>query len=226
MTDKSFAIEGMNCASCAAHVEKAASKVEGISYASVNLATERLTVKFDDKRTSPGQIMDAVSRAGYKAIDDAKQREASRPEAQNLKRRLIWSLVFTIPLMVLTMSAMAGAKLPSFLSPESSPLTFALIQLILTTPVVITGRSFYIAGTKTLLRGNPGMDTLVAMGTAAAFLYSIYATIRVAGGDSHSVHNLYYESAAAIITLITTGRFLEARSKSKAGGAIRQLLSL
>ncbi len=226
MTDKSFAIEGMNCASCAAHVEKAASKVEGISYASVNLATERLTVKFDDKRTSPGQIMDAVSRAGYKAIDDAKQREASRPEAQNLKGRLIWSLVFTIPLMVLTMSAMAGAKLPSFLSPESSPLTFALIQLILTTPVVITGRSFYIVGTKTLLRGNPGMDTLVAMGTAAAYIYSIYATIRVAGGDSHSVHNLYYESAAAIITLITTGRFLEARSKSKAGGAIKQLLSL
>lgn len=226
MTDKSFAIEGMNCASCASHVEKAASKVEGISYASVNLATERLTVKFDDKRTSPGQIMDAVSKAGYKAIDDSKQREASRPEAHTLKRRLIWSLVFTIPLMVLTMSAMAGAKLPSFLSPESSPLTFALIQLILTTPVVITGRSFYIAGTKTLLRGNPGMDTLVAMGTAAAYLYSIYATIRVAGGDSHSVHNLYYESAAAIITLITTGRFLEARSKSKAGGAIRQLLSL
>jgi len=226
MTDKSFAIEGMNCASCASHVEKAASKVEGISYASVNLATERLTVKFDDKRTSPGQIMDAVSRAGYKAIDDSKQREASQPESQKLKRRLIWSLVFTIPLMVLTMSAMAGAKLPSFVSPESSPLTFALIQLILTTPVVITGRSFYITGTKTLLRGNPGMDTLVAMGTAAAYLYSIYATIRVAGGDSHSVHNLYYESAAAIITLITTGRFLEARSKSKAGGAIRQLLSL
>ena len=226
MTDKSFAIEGMNCASCAAHVEKAAAKVEGISYASVNLATERLTVSYDEKKDSLSQVIQAVSRAGYKAIDDEKERKASRPETQKLKSRLIWSLIFTVPLMALTMSAMAGAKLPVFISPDSSPLTFALVQLILTTPVVFAGRSFYISGTKTLLRGNPGMDTLVAMGTAAAYLYSIYATVRVAGGDSHSVHNLYYESAAAIITLITTGRFLEARSKSKAGSAIRQLLSL
>ncbi|MFZ2285956.1 MAG: heavy metal translocating P-type ATPase [Bacteroidales bacterium] len=226
MTDKSFAIEGMNCASCAAHVEKAAAKVEGISYASVNLATERLTISYDEKKTSPGRVIDAVTRAGYKAIDDEKERKASRPETQHLKTRLIWSLIFTIPLLALTMSAMAGAKLPSFISPDSGPLTFALVQLLLTTPVIITGRNFYIAGTKTLLRGNPGMDTLVAMGTAAAFLYSVYATVRIAGGEIHSVHNLYYESAAAIITLITIGRYLEARSKSKAGGAIRQLLSL
>jgi Cu+-exporting ATPase len=226
MTDKSFAIEGMNCASCAAHVEKAAGKVEGITFASVNLATERLTISYDEKKVSPVQVMEAVTKAGYKAIDDEKERKASRPETQHLKTRLIWSLIFTIPLLVLTMSAMAGAKLPSFISPDSSPLRFALLQLLLTTPVIFTGRNFYIAGTKTLLRGNPGMDTLVAMGTAAAYLYSIYATVRVAGGDMHSVHNLYYESAAAIITLITTGRYLEARSKSKAGGAIRQLLSL
>ena len=226
MTDKSFAIEGMNCASCAAHVEKAAAKVEGISYASVNLATERLTVSYDEKRTSLSQVIDAVTRAGYKAIDDEKERKASRPETHRLQIRLIWSIVFTLPLLILTMSAMAGVRLPSFISPDASPLTFAIIQLLLTAPVVVTGRSFYMAGTKTLLRGNPGMDTLVAMGTAAAFLYSIFATIRIAGGDNHYVHNLYYESAAAIITLITTGRYLEARSKSKAGSAIRQLLNL
>ena len=226
MTDKSFAIEGMNCASCAAHVEKAAAKVEGISFASVNLATERLTISYDEKRTSLSQVIDAVTRAGYKAIDDEKERKASRPETQRLQIRLIWSVLFTLPLLILTMSAMAGARLPSFISPDASPLTFAIIQLLLTVPVVVTGRSFYLAGTKTLLRGNPGMDTLVAMGTAAAFLYSIFATIMIAGGDNHYVHNLYYESAAAIITLITTGRYLEARSKSKAGSAIRQLLNL
>ncbi len=226
MTDKSFAIEGMNCASCAAHVEKAAAKVEGISFASVNLATERLTVSYDEKKTSLNQVIEAVSKAGYKATDDEKERKASRPETQRLKTRLIWSVLFTIPLLVLTMSAMAGVRLPYFLSPETSPFTFAIIQFILTTPVVFTGRSFYTAGSKTLIRGNPGMDTLVAMGTAAAYLYSIYATFRVAGGDNHYVHNLYYESAAAIITLITTGRYLEARSKSKAGSAIRQLLNL
>ena len=226
MTDKSFAIEGMNCASCAAHVEKAASKVEGITFASVNLATERLTISFDERKASVTGVIDAVSRAGYKAIDDEKERRASQPETERLRIRLIWSLIFTVPLLVLTMSAMAGARLPAFISPENSPMAFALLQLLLTTPVIITGRSFYLAGTKTLLRGNPGMDTLVAMGTAAAYLYGIYSTVRIAGGDAHYVHNLYYESAAAIITLITTGRFLEARSKSKAGNAIRKLLSL
>ena len=226
MTEKSFAIEGMNCASCAAHVEKAAAKVEGITFASVNLATERLTISYDDRKTSVNQVFDAVSRAGYKAIDDEKERRESRPEADRLKKRLIWSLSFTVPLLIITMSAMAGAGLPAFISPEQSPLSFALLQLVLTTPVIITGRNFYIAGTKTLLRGNPGMDTLVAMGTAAAFLYGVYATVRIAGGNVHFVHNLYFESAAAIITLITMGRFLEARSKAKAGNAIRKLLSL
>ncbi len=226
MSDKSFAIEGMNCASCAAHVEKAASKVEGITFASVNLATERLTIKFDDRKATLSQVMEAVSKAGYKAIDDEKELRASRSETERLRSRLIWSLSFTVPLLVLTMSAMAGVRLPALLSPEANPMTFALLQFLLTTPVIITGRNFYIAGTRTLLRGNPGMDTLVAMGTAAAYLYSLYATIRIAGGQSHFVHNLYYESAAAIITLITTGRFLEARSKSRAGSAIRELLSL
>jgi Cu+-exporting ATPase len=226
MTDKSFAIEGMNCASCAAHVEKAAAKVDGISFASVNLATERLTVKFDDKRTSPGQIIDAVTRAGYRAIDDEKERRARRSETEKLKSRLIWSLIFTIPLLTLAMAAMAGVRLPAFTDPGTNPMVFALLQLALATGVIVTGLHFYTAGTKTLLKGNPGMDTLVAMGTAAAYLYSIYATFRIAGGDSHYVHNLYFESAATIITLILTGRYLESRSRSKAGSAIRELLSL
>ncbi|MDF1560902.1 MAG: heavy metal translocating P-type ATPase [Bacteroidales bacterium] len=226
MTDKSFAIEGMNCASCAAHVEKATAKVDGISFASVNLATERLTVKFDDKRTSPDQIIDAVTRAGYRAIDDEKERKARRSETEKLKTRLIWSLIFTIPLLTLAMAAMAGARLPAFTDPGTNPVVFALLQFALATGVIVTGRHFYTAGTKTLLKGNPGMDTLVAMGTAAAYIYSIYATLRIAGGDSHFVHNLYYESAATIITLILTGRYLESRSRSKAGSAIRELLSL
>jgi len=226
MTEKSFAIEGMNCASCAAHVEKAASKVEGITFASVNLATERLTISYDERKASVNKVVEAVSKAGYKAIDDERERRASLPESEKLKKRLIWSGVFTVPLLLIAMSAMAGARLPSLISPETSPVIFALLQLLLTTPVIITGRSFYIAGTKTLLRGNPGMDTLVAMGTAAAFLYGIYATVRIAGGNPHYVHNLYFESAATIITLITMGRYLEARSKAKAGSAIRQLLSL
>lgn len=226
MTDKTLSIEGMNCASCAAHVEKAAAKLEGITFASVNLATERLTVKYDEKKTSLGQIMEAVDRAGYRAIDNEKELRAMRSESQQLRTRLIWSLVFTVPLLVITMSHMAGATLPSIISPDIHPVTFSLLQLILATPVLFIGRSFYTAGTKTLFRGNPGMDTLVALGTAAAYIYSLFAAIMIAGGETHYVHNLYFESAATILTLITTGRYLEAVSKRRAGGAIRELLSL
>jgi len=226
MTDKTLSIEGMNCASCAAHVEKATAKLEGITFASVNLATERLTVKYDEKKTSLGQIMEAVDRAGYKAIDNEKELRAIRSESQQLRTRLIWSLAFTIPLLALTMSHMAGATLPAIISPDIHPVTFSLLQLILATPVLLIGRSFYTAGTKTLLRGNPGMDTLVALGTAAAYIYSLFAAIMIASGDTPYVHNLYFESAATILTLITTGRYLEAVSKRRAGSAIRELLSL
>jgi Cu+-exporting ATPase len=207
-------------------VEKAAGKVDGITFASVNLATERLTISYDERKAELSQVVEAVSKAGYKAIDDEKERRSTRPEAEKLRKRLTWSIAFTVPLLIFTMSAMAGARLPGFIAPETGPLNFALLQLLLTTPVIITGRSFYVTGTKTLLHGNPGMDTLVAMGTAAAYLYGLYATIQIAGGDNHFAHSLYYESAATIITLITLGRFLEARSKAKAGSAIRQLLSL
>ncbi len=226
MTDKTLTIEGMNCASCAVNVEKAARKVEGIAVANVNLATGRLTLKYDEKKTSVSQVMNAVDKAGYKAIDDEKERKAKRSEQQKLKGRLIWSVIFTVPLLVLTMSHMAGASLPRFISPVENPVIFALLQLLLTTPVAATGWSFYHTGFKTLFRGNPGMDTLVALGTSAAFLYSLYATVRIFGGAAQYVHNLYFESAAAILTLITTGRYLEIRSKGRAGSAIKKLLSL
>lgn len=226
MTDKTLSIEGMNCASCAAHVEKAAARLEGITFASVNLATERLTVRYDEKKASLNQIMDAVEKAGYKAIDNEKDLKAIRTESQQLKTRLIWSLAFTIPLLTLAMSHMAGATLPAPISPDLHPVTFALLQLMLATPVLLIGRNFYTAGTRTLLRGNPGMDTLIALGTAAAYIYSLYATVRITGGDINYIHNLYFESAATILTLITTGRYLEAVSKRRAGSAIRQLLSL
>lgn len=121
MTEKSFAIEGMNCASCAAHVEKAAAKVEGITFASVNLATERLTVSYDERKADFTRLLEAVDKAGYKAIDDEKERLAARPETDRLKKRLLWSLLFTVPLLILTMSVMAGARLPVFISPETSP---------------------------------------------------------------------------------------------------------
>lgn len=226
MANKTLTIEGMNCASCAAHVEKAAAKVRGIEVATVNLATGKLTVKFDEKKASVSQIMEAVDNAGYKAIDNEKEEKARRSESQIMKRRLIWSAAFTIPLLFVAMSHMIGIKLPFFISPENHPDRFALIQVLLTIPVLVTGVSFYKAGVRTLLKGNPSMDTLIAMGTAAAFIYSLYVTAMIFKGENHYVHSLYYESAATILTLITLGRYLEAVSKGRAGNAIRKLMSL
>ncbi len=226
MTDKTLTIEGMNCASCAAHVEKAARKIEGIAVANVNLATGKLTLKFDEKKASVSQVMDAVDSAGYKALDREKEEKSRRTEAEKLKVRLIYSLIFTVPLLLLAMSPMVSVVLPDFISPENNPVRFALTQLLLTVPVIITGVSFYSAGTRTLLRGNPSMDTLIAMGTAAAFLWSMYSTFRIFTGDVHAVHQLYYESAATILTLITLGRYLEAVSKGRASDAIKKLMAL
>lgn len=226
MTDKTLTIEGMNCASCAAHVEKAARKIEGIAVANVNLATGKLTLKFDEKKASVRQVMEAVDSAGYKALDREKEEKSRQTEAQKLKMRLIYSLIFTVPLLLLAMSPMVGVVLPDFISPESRPARFALLQLLLTVPVIITGVSFYSAGTRTLLRGNPSMDTLIAMGTAAAFFWSLYSTFRIIKGDIHGVHQLYFESAATILTLITLGRYLEAVSKGRASDAIKKLMAL
>ncbi|MCJ7820840.1 MAG: HAD-IC family P-type ATPase, partial [Bacteroidales bacterium] len=226
MTEKTLTIEGMNCASCAAHVEKATRKIEGIAVANVNLATGKLTLKFDEKKASVVQVMDAVSGAGYKALDTEKEEKSRRTEAQILKRRLIYSLIFTVPLLVIAMSHMAGVVLPDFISPGSRPLTFAIVQLLLATPVIITGISFYSAGTKTLMKGNPSMDTLIAMGTAAAYLWSLFAIFMIVAGDVQFVHQLYFESAATILTLITLGRYLESVPKGKAGDAIKKLMAL
>jgi Cu+-exporting ATPase len=226
MTDKTLTIEGMNCASCAAHVEKAARKIEGIAVANVNLATGKLTLKFDERKASVIQVMEAVDSAGYKALDREKEEKSRRTEAQKLQRRLIYSLIFTVPLLLLAMSPMVGVVLPDFISPENKPARFALLQLILTVPVIITGVSFYSAGTRTLLKGNPSMDTLIAMGTAAAFLWSLFSTFRIFAGEVHAVHQLYFESAATILTLITLGRYLEAVSKGRASDAIKKLMAL
>lgn len=226
MKDKTLTIEGMSCASCAAHVEKATRKIEGIEIANVNLATGKMTVRFDERKASLPGIMKAVESAGYKAFDREKEEQSRRSEQQLLKRRLVFSAIFTLPLLFIAMSHMAGVSLPGFIAPDQSPIAFALLQLMLTLPVVFAGYQFYRSGIRTLLKGSPAMDTLIAIGTAAAFVYSLIMTIQVASGETHYVHSLYYESAATILTLITLGKYLEAVSKGKAGEAIKKLMSL
>ncbi len=227
-------IKGMSCAACAASVEKAVSRLPFVTSASVNLATERLDVVYDEKQGGLAEIAGAVEKAGFQLVERTEEsdekRFAERDEALHLqKRRLIIALVFTIPLFYIAMAHMIGfVKLPypAFLEPMSHPVAYALVQLVLTIPVLICGRKFYTNGFKALFKGHPNMDSLVAVGTSAAFAYSLYSLVRILGGNAHASMDMYFESSAMIVTLIMVGKYLEARAKQKTGNAIASLYSL
>ncbi|MHC5268526.1 heavy metal translocating P-type ATPase [Enterococcus sp. LJL98] len=231
-----FIIEGMTCSSCAQTIEKAVQNLDGMTQASVNLATERMLVTFDPTQLQASAIMTAVEKAGYHAkILTTGQDEAeisAGKKAQKIKElwhRFIGSAIFAVPLLYLAMGEMVGLPIPTFLSPMvgwRNAMTFASLQLILTLPVMYFGRSFFQGGFKALFRGHPNMDSLVALGTSAAFLYSVYSTVVVYQGDVHAAMNLYYESAAVILTLITLGKYFEEVSKGKTSEAIKKLMGL
>ena len=230
-----LAIEGMHCAACSSRVEKAIGNLPGVVEASVNLATERARLKIDPDQIQVSEIQDAVAQAGYKATTIEKEDTGSLSPDQemqqrvaDLKKRLIYCLAFSIPLFLISMSELLGIPMPSALAPESAPLNHALAQFVLTLPVIWIGRFFYIQGIPGLLRFAPDMDTLIAVGTGAAFVYSTwnFAGIVLGMDPVAKAGDLYFDSAAVIITLITLGRFLENRSKSKTTEAVRQLLKL
>lgn len=230
---KSFVVEGMTCASCAQTVEKATSKLNGVASSTVNLATEKLTVKFDPNVLSVNEITGAVANAGYSAHEevdssDAVDEDRAKKEAhiKEMWRRFWLSAVFTIPLLYVSMGHMVGMPLPAFLDPMHNAGVFALVQLVLTIPVMVLGKKFFTVGFKALFKGHPNMDSLVALGTSAAFVYSLVATGAVWQGDASYAMDLYYESAAVILTLITLGKYFEARSKGKTSEAIKKLMGL
>ncbi len=227
-------IKGMTCAACSTSVEKAVARLPFVTSAAVNLATERLDVVYDEKNGSLNDIANAVERAGFSLIEQTEEadeaRFAEQEEALHLqKHRLIAALVFTIPLFYIAMAHMISVvhlPYPAFLEPMAHPLTFALVQLALTIPVLICGRRFYTNGFKALFKGHPNMDSLVAVGTSAAFVYSLFSLARIIQGDAHASMDLYFESSAIIVTLIMVGKYLEARAKQKTGNAIASLYSL
>ena len=231
MTQSAITLEirGMTCAACSARVEKVAAKLPGVISASVNLATERAQIQFDSDLITPAQIKKAITKSGYKALDispDAKP-DADKDAARynSLRRRFILSACFCLPLLYLAMGSMMGIPVPAMLDPMANPLSAAIVQLCLTAPIVIIGHKFYIAGFKALVLRSPNMDSLVSMGTCAAIIYSIIAMTRIAAGADHHAH-LYFESAGVILTLITLGKMLEARSKGKTSDAIKKLMIL
>lgn len=235
---KTFRIEGMTCASCAQTVEKSVAKLDGVDSAVVNLATEKLKVNYDEAILSVNDIVQAVDAAGYKAIsettsqDNTEIEDKKENQIQSLWSRFIWSAVFTLPLLYIAMGPMlpfGGLPLPRFLDPVEHTVTFAVTQLFLTLPVVYIGRSFYTVGFKALFKGHPNMDSLIAIGTSAALGQGIVMTILLAIGQvevHHGHPDLYFESAAVILTLITLGKYLEAVSKGKTSEAIKKLMNL
>ena len=230
---KTLNIEGMTCSSCAQTVEKAVQNIQGVSVSNVNLVTEKLAVSYDPSVLNLGDITKTVAAAGYEAheeIGSADQvdldQEKKDKHISNLWKRFIASAIFTVPLFYLSMGPMVGLPVPAIMDASINPLTNALIQLVLTFPVMIINIEYFKIGFKTLSKGHPNMDSLVALGTSAAFLYSLYATYMVWTGDASFAHMLYYESAAVILTLITLGNYFEAVSKGKSSEAIKKLMGL
>ena len=225
MTSLRLKIGGMHCAACAVGLQKALLRNDAVSSASVNIATEIAAVEFDDKRIRYADIEAIVKKAGFYVVRDEND---AKNEAKSLQRSLIISAVFAIPLFYIAMGPMIGTglPLPAFLHPDTAPLAYALTQLCLAVPVLIAGFGFYKRGYRNLFRLAPNMDSLIAVGTTAAFLYSLYSTVQLLLGDTHAVHRLYYESTAIIITLVLLGKTFEARSKGRTAGAIKELLDL
>lgn len=238
MEQQIYPIEGMNCASCAQKIEKHLKKLFGIEAVSVNIATEKMNVIYDKTKITETEIIQAVIELGYVAKAEKLQElsndasDTRQAQIQALWKRVVWSAVFTIPLLYIAMGPMlpyGGLPLPKFLHPVEHATIFALTQLLLTMPVIYVGRSFYQVGFKALIQGHPNMDSLIAIGTTAAILQGVVMTILLSTGAvvvQHGHPELYFESAAVILALITLGKYLEAVSKGKTSEAIKKLMGL
>ena len=230
---KEYKLSGMTCAACAMTVEMAVKDLETVEEVSVNLATERLSLLPKEGFDSQ-QVLDAVAEAGYQAEEKGKDRpshvsEESAMKAQELwkkKQELLILLLTALPLLYISMGSMVGLPLPSFLDHMAYPLVFVLSQLLLTLPAVWIGRGFYQRGFRNLIKRHPNMDSLIAVGTSAAFLYSLYSVSQVFLGYHPFVHQLYFESVAVIIALVLLGKYLESSAKGRTSQAIQSLLEL
>ena len=229
--ERTFILEGMSCATCAKNIEDTISSLDGAEEAVVNFATEKMVVRFDKEKLSVAEIEKKVEEAGYKAkleidnsVDD--QSEKKPQEIDGIRKRFIYSAIFAVPVLYIAMAEMVGLPTLESLSPMGNPKLFSTVQLILVLPVLYLGRKFFSVGIRSLFRRKPNMDTLVALGAGAAFLYSVYSTVLAYLGDEHAAMHLYYESAAVILTLITLGKYFEGVSKSRTTNAISKLVGL
>ena len=222
--EKSYQITGMTCSACAGRIERTLNKLNGVDKANVNFAAEKLYVSFDDKNINESEIVSAIKKAGYNIA--GKNAKSEMPAHKKLLIRFIISMIFTVPLLTISMGHMVGMPLPKIIDPMENPLNFAIIQLALTIPVMATGYMFYLKGIKNLFRLSPNMDSLIAVGTLSSVVYGIFAITKIKNGHEHMAMELYFESAAVILTLITLGKYLESLSKGKSSQAIKELMEL
>lgn len=229
MMTEQFAVTGMTCAACSAHVEKAVSRLSGVQSAPVNLMLGSMTVTYDEKAVTEGDIIAAVKAAGYGAspasqTDQGQLRRDQDAALRRRKKHLIWSVVFLVPLFYLSMGHMMGLPLPQVL--HTHPLLLACLQLALVIPILILNRNYFTVGFSRLVKLSPNMDSLVAVGAAAGLVYSLIEMGLLAAGQVSGMPDLYFESAGMILTLVTVGKYLEERSRDKTTGAISALLAL
>ena len=234
--NKTYKVVGLACASCAAHAEKTVQRLDGVEKASVNFATGELAVLFDEKKITPPDLQKAVKSAGFElVITEEKPTMADSSVKKHKEDRILWTkvmvaTVFTLPLLYLAMGPMIGLPMPFFLHLSAQngkyAVAYAMVQLLLTLPVLAVGYKIFTGGFKRILKLSPNMDSLIAIGTTASFGYSVYSLVRVVFFDAHAVHELYFETAAGIIALILLGRAIEAAGKGKTNEAIKKLTEL
>jgi Cu+-exporting ATPase len=230
-----LAISGMHCAACSSRIERVVSGMDGVSSANVNLASSTGQFDIDPEVISVEAIRERIKELGFSAEEAQteqnmfeRQQAEAKERIQTMRRRLIPALIFAGVVLVVSMGPMVGLNLPAWLAPETSPATFAIVQLLLTLPVLWAGRMFYILGLPTLWRKNPTMDSLIAVGTGAALVYSMWSLFEILFGANPvaHAHDLYFESAAVLIALVSLGKFFEARAKLRTSDAIRGLMDL
>lgn len=245
MDQKVFDVQGMTCASCSAHVEKAANSVSGVSEARVNLLKNSMEVDYDGNPDTLKQISDAVSKAGYEATPRSDKKDsvaaptadatdASEKAVKQKRAELISSMAFAIPLLYLAMGEMIGAPVPPAVSGMNGMMNLALTELLLCIPILFICRHYFIGGFRAFLHGSPNMDSLIALGSAASFAYSVVSLYQMANafiaGDvaaaHQAMHGMYFETAGVILALISLGKFFEARAKGHTTGAISALMNL
>ena len=229
MEQKIFKVTGMSCAACAASIERILKKMDGVENGVVNFATETLTFSYDIDKVRLGDIKAKLSKVGFNLVEleeDNSLDKDKKNEAEFAKKRFIFTAMFAIPIFIISMGEMMGMPLPAFMSSKESPMVFASIQLVLTLFVFYFGRSFFQVGFKSLFAGVPNMDSLISIGSVAAFVYSVYGMIKIGMGFHHFAHNLYFESAAVILAFVSLGKFLESLAKGKTSDAIKKLMGL